>query len=166
MQGPTGAPAAIRGGGLRKWMQRRSTIAFLMALPLFTVILVLVAYPAGYAIWLSMLNRGMTRFIGFDNFAFLVGRDRFWMVVWQTCLFAACAVSFKALIGFVVAHLVHNIPTKGQRKWRGMLLVPLVIPPAMGTLAWRLLFDPSFSANQRLWPMNIMRNWNRFTKSR
>jgi multiple sugar transport system permease protein len=131
---------------LHKLMQRKSTIAFLMALPLFTLIVVLVAYPAGYAIWLSMLDRGMTRFVGLGNFAFLVGRDRFWMVVWQTCLFAICAVVFKALIGFVVAHLVHTLPTRGQRKWRGMLLVPWVIPPAMSTLAWRLLFDPSFSA--------------------
>jgi multiple sugar transport system permease protein len=68
------------------------------------------------------------------------------MVVYQTCLFAITAVVLKAIIGFVVAHFVHNIPTKGQRKWRGMLLVPWVIPPAMSTLAWRLLFDPSFSA--------------------
>jgi hypothetical protein len=38
-------------------------------------------------------------------------------------IFAVSAVIFKALIGFIVAHLVHNIPLKGQRKWRGMLLV-------------------------------------------
>jgi multiple sugar transport system permease protein len=143
---PTGASVATRRDSLRKWMQRRSTIAFLMALPLFTLILVLVAYPAGYAIWLAMLDRGMSRFVGFGNFAFLLGRDRFWMVVGQTCLFAFCAVFFKALIGFVLAHFVHNLPHKGQRKWRGVLLVPWVIPPAMSTLAWRLLFDPSFSA--------------------
>jgi multiple sugar transport system permease protein len=30
-------------------MQRKSTIAFLMALPLILLILILVAYPAGYA---------------------------------------------------------------------------------------------------------------------
>jgi hypothetical protein len=41
---------------------------------------------------------------------------------------------------------VHNIPAKGQRKWRGMLLVPWVIPGAMSTLAWQWLFDPSYSA--------------------
>jgi len=45
-----------------------------------------------------------------------------------------------------VAHFVHNIPLKGQRKWRGMLLIPWVIPPAMSTLAWLWLFDPSYSA--------------------
>jgi len=127
-------------------MQRKSTIAFLMALPLILLILLLVAYPAGYAVYLAMLNKGMTRFVGFGNFTFLFGRDTFWMVVYQSCLFAITAVIFKAIIGFVVAHFVHNIPSKGQRKWRGMLLVPWVIPPAMSTLAWLWLFDPSYSA--------------------
>jgi multiple sugar transport system permease protein len=68
------------------------------------------------------------------------------MVVQQSCIFALTAVFFKALIGFVVAHFVHNIPAKGQRKWRGILLIPWVIPPAMSTLAWLWLFDPSYSA--------------------
>jgi len=131
---------------LHKLMQRKSTIAFLMALPLILLILILVAYPAGYAVYLAMLNKGMTRFVGFGNFDFLFGRETFWMVVYQSCLFAITAVIFKAIIGFVVAHFVHNIPSKGQRKWRGMLLIPWVIPPAMSTLAWLWLFDPSYSA--------------------
>ena len=58
------------------------------------------------------------------------------MVVKQSVIFAVTAVVFKALIGFCVAHFVHNVPAKGQRKWRGMLLIPWVIPPAMSTLAW------------------------------
>lgn len=131
---------------LHKLMQRKSTIAFLMALPLILLVLILVAYPAGYAVYLATLNKGMTRFVGFGNFEFLFGRETFWMVVYQSCLFAITAVIFKAIIGFVVAHFVHNIPSKGQRKWRGMLLVPWVIPPAMSTLAWLWLFDPSYSA--------------------
>ena len=54
---------------LHKLMQRKSTIAFLMALPLILLILILVAYPAGYAVWLSMLNKSMTKFVGFGTFA-------------------------------------------------------------------------------------------------
>jgi multiple sugar transport system permease protein len=131
---------------LHKLMQRKSTIAFLMALPLLILIFSLVAYPAGYAVYLATLNKGMTKFVGLGNFDFLFGRETFWMVVYQSCLFAITAVIFKAIIGFVVAHFVHNIPSKGQRKWRGMLLIPWVIPPAMSTLAWLWLFDPSYSA--------------------
>jgi multiple sugar transport system permease protein len=140
-------PAAGRRiGGVRKFFQRKSTIAFLMALPLLLLIAALVVYPAIFAIHLATLNKSMEHFVGLGNFEFLFGRETFWMVVKQSVVFAVTAVIFKALIGFCVAHFVHNIPSKGQRKWRGMLLVPWVIPPAMSTLAWLWLFDPSYSA--------------------
>src|SRR5580698_11520648 len=131
---------------LRTAMKRKSTSAFLMTLPLILPVLVLVIYPAFYSLHLATLNKSMVRFVGLGNFEFLFKRETFWLVVKQSCIFAISAVFFKALIGFIVAHLAHNIPSKKQRKWRGMLLVPWVIPPAMSTLAWLWLFDPSYSA--------------------
>jgi multiple sugar transport system permease protein len=131
---------------MRKFLRRKSTIAFAMALPLLFTIASLVIYPAFYSIYLATLNKSMEHFVGLGNFAFLFTRETFWMVVKQSVIFAVSAVFFKALIGFFVAHFVHNVPTRGQRKWRGMLLVPWVIPPAMSTLAWLWLFDPSYSA--------------------
>ncbi len=146
---PTGvARARSRGkrASLRTALKRKSTSAFLMTLPLILLVSIMVIYPAFYSIHLAMLNKAMTKFIGFGNFVFLFKRETFWMVVKQSCLFAITAVIFKAMIGFIVAHFAHNIPSKKQRKWRGMLLVPWVIPPAMSTLAWLWLFDPSYSA--------------------
>src|SRR5438270_11572564 len=113
----------------------------------------------------------MEHFVGLGNFEFLFKRDLFWMVVKQSCIFAITAVVFKAAIGFFLSHVVHNIPAKGQRKWRGMLLIPWVIPPAMSTLAWFWLFDPSYSAFN--WILNEFKlanvdwlgqpNWARFS---
>src|SRR5579871_3249002 len=146
---PTRAAAnrtAPKTSSLKNALKRKSTVGFLMTLPLILLISILVIYPALYAIHLATLNKAMTKFVGLGNFQFLFKRDTFWMVVEQSCLFAITAVIFKALIGFIVAHFAHNIPSKGQRKWRGMLLVPWVIPPAMSTLAWLWLFDPSYSA--------------------
>jgi multiple sugar transport system permease protein len=68
------------------------------------------------------------------------------MVVRQSFLFTLSAVFFKALIGFVMAHLINVLPDKRQRIWRGMALVPWVMPPALSTLGWWWLFDPSHSA--------------------
>jgi len=138
--------AARRGATLHLWMRRRSTIAVLMCLPLIVIVAGLIIYPALYSIYLSMLNKAQTRFVGLDNFSYLLRRDTFWMVVEQSAIFALSAVFFKALIGLVTAHLVNNLPSKGQRKWRGMLLVPWVIPLALSTLGWWWLFDPTHSA--------------------
>jgi multiple sugar transport system permease protein len=141
----TTRPARKRAS-LRNAMKRKSTAAFLMTLPLIILITLLVLYPAFYSLHLATLNKSMQRFVGFDNFLFLFKRQTFWLVVQQSCVFAITAVIFKAIIGFIVAHFVHNIPAEGQRKWRGMLLVPWVIPPAMSCLCWLWLFDPSYSA--------------------
>jgi multiple sugar transport system permease protein len=131
---------------LRLFLRRRSTIAFLMCLPLILIVACLIVYPAFYSIYLSMLNKTQTRFIGLGNFQFLLSRDVFRMVVEQTAIFALSAVFFKALIGLITAHLINNLPAKGQRKWRGMLLVPWVIPLALSSLGWWWLFDPTHSA--------------------
>jgi multiple sugar transport system permease protein len=139
-------PRPLAKGGLGKLLRRRSAVAFLMCAPLIAIIAGLIAYPACYSIYLSMLNKAQTRFIGLGNFRFLLSRDVFWMVAEQTAIFACTAVLFKALIGLITAHLINNLPSKGQRKWRGMLLVPWVIPLALSSLSWWWLFDPTHSA--------------------
>src|SRR5258708_28729824 len=85
-----------RRSTLRKAMERKSTIAFLMTLPLIALVALLVLYPALYSIHLATLNKSMERFVGFSNFLFLFKRETFWMVVRQSCIFAITAVIFKA----------------------------------------------------------------------
>ncbi len=85
---------------LRKFFERKSTIAFFMALPLILLIFTLVIYPAFYAIYLTTLNKRMTATafmrnctylpdwictnIPFGNLQFLLTRETFWMVFWQS----------------------------------------------------------------------------------
>jgi multiple sugar transport system permease protein len=135
-----------RRSTMRKFAQRRSTTGFLLCLPLILLIAGFVIYPAFYGIYLSMLNKKMTTFVGLGNFQFLLRRHTFQLVIFQSCLFAITSVVFKALIGFILAHLMHNIGGKSQRIWRGLLLVPWVIPLALSTLTWWWMFDPSYSA--------------------
>ncbi|MBN9511379.1 MAG: sugar ABC transporter permease [Alphaproteobacteria bacterium] len=151
--GTLAPPAAIPRGvsakprsGIKQLARRRSLTAFLMCVPLLVLIGGLVLWPAIYSIYLSMLNKKMTRFVWFDNFVFLLNRPTFRDVIFQSVIFAVSAVVFKALIGFVLAHVMHNIPSRNQRIWRGLLLIPWVIPLAMSTLTWWWLFDPSYSA--------------------
>jgi multiple sugar transport system permease protein len=131
---------------IRKFVAARSTLAVVLVVPLIVLIGGLIAYPFFYAIYLSMQNKAETAFVGFRNFEFLFKRDTFWMVVQQSFVFALSAVFFKALFGFILAHLIHALPDKRQRLWRGLMLIPWVMPPALSTLGWWWLFDPSYSA--------------------
>tara|TARA_B100001179_G_scaffold51146_1_gene34568 strand:+ start:463 stop:1350 length:888 start_codon:yes stop_codon:yes gene_type:complete len=128
------------------WFRQKPRIAFIMCLPLILMVVCLIIYPFFFSIFLATLNKAETKFVGIANFLFLFKRETFWLVVQQSILFALVAVFFKALIGFVAAHSINELPSKGQRKWRGMLLVPWVIPPALSTLGWWWLFEPTYSA--------------------
>ena len=128
------------------WFRQKPRIAFIMCLPLILMVACLIIYPFFFSIFLATLNKAETKFVGIANFLFIFKRETFWLVVQQSILFALVAVFFKALIGFVAAHSINELPSKGQRKWRGMLLVPWVIPPALSTLGWWWLFEPTYSA--------------------
>ena len=151
----TSVPAAVltgriatpaRAGGMRRFARHRSTVAVVMCLPLFILLAGLVIYPTIYAIYLSLLNRKMTQFIGLLNYRFLLQRDTFRMVIFQSAFFAISSVILKAFFGLVMAHLMHNIPSRRQRLMRGLLLVPWVMPLALSTLGWWWMFDPSYSS--------------------
>ncbi len=155
MTQPVYSPAAGPGSGraakslwerFRLWTKKKPVVAFFLCTPLLTLVIGLVVYPFFYAIFLSMLNKRETTFVGLANFFFLFKRDTFWMVVQQSIVFALAAVFFKVLFGFIVASLINNLPEKRQRLWRGLALIPWVMPPALSTLGWWWLFDPTHSA--------------------
>lgn len=141
-----GIAQPARRGGLQRFARRRSTLAFVMCLPLFLLIAGLVVYPFFYSIYLSMLNREMTRFVGLFNYLYLLSSGTFHLVIFQSCFFAFTAVFFKALIGFILAHVMHNISGRDQRIWRGLLLIPWVIPPALSTLGYWWMVSGDYSA--------------------
>lgn len=145
-------------GSIARLSRRKSLTAIALCVPLMAIIFGLKLYPTLFGIYLSMLNRRMTEFIAFDNFVFLLGRNTFQMVLFQSCMFAVSAVILKALLGFILAHLMHNISGRYERVWRGLLLVPWVIPLSLSTLSWWWLLDPSYSA------FNWTLEWLGFTK--
>jgi len=146
----SGFEAAVNTGTVftkfRMFLRRKPTLAFLLCVPLLALVIGLIVYPFFYSIHLSMLNKKETRFVEFANYLFLFKRSTFWMVVRQSVLFTLTAVFFKALIGFIMAHLIDAVPTRRQRIWRGLALIPWVMPPALSTLGWWWLFDPNHSA--------------------
>ncbi|GIX46123.1 MAG: ABC transporter permease [Candidatus Tectimicrobiota bacterium] len=129
-----------------RWLRSRTAIAVAMCLPLLLLIGGLIAYPFFYSIYLSMLNKRETAFVGLANFRFLLRRDTFWLVVHNSFLFTLTAVFFKASLGFILALIIHTLPERGQRLWRGIALIPWVMPLALSTLGWWWIFEPTHSA--------------------
>src|SRR5262249_26875783 len=98
LQTPAIGRGATRRSALRRAFGRKSTIAFLMTLPLILLVALLVLYPALYSIHLATLNKSMERFVGFGNFLSLrfvgsmlvPGRVR-WSVGAASAIFFFCS---------------------------------------------------------------------------
>ena len=63
----TGPLPARRRMTMKKLVRRKSTIAFVMTVPLLVIIVFLVVYPALYSMYLATRNKSMERFVGFGN---------------------------------------------------------------------------------------------------
>ena len=131
-----------------------------MTLPLLVVVVGLVGYPAAYGIYLSTLNRRMTGFMegdwlptGLGNFEILFDSDTFWMVVWQSCIFAITAVLLKGADRLLAGAYAAPHPDQGAAQVARHAAGAWVIPPALSTLGWWWMFDPSYSSIN--WILNI-----------
>ncbi len=127
-------------------LRSRRFMAYWLILPLLLIILGLVVYPFFSSIYLSMLNKSETKFKGLYNYERLLESDTFWLVVSNSFTFTLTAVFFNAILGLALALIINNLPARGQRIWRGIALIPWVMPVSLGTLGWWWIFEPTHSA--------------------
>jgi multiple sugar transport system permease protein len=130
---------------LRRLRSRRFA-AYWMVLPLFVLIVGLVVYPFVWSVYLTMENKRENKFVGLKNFEDLIGYDTFWLVVGNSFRFTLTAVFFKATLGLILALILNNLPFRGQRIWRGVSMIPWVMPLALSSLGWWWVFEPTHSA--------------------
>ena len=70
--GQLAEPAIQPHTSMRRFLRRRTTIAFLMCLPLIAIVAGLIVYPAFYSVYLATLNKAQTKFLGLGNFSYLL----------------------------------------------------------------------------------------------
>ncbi|NIS59274.1 MAG: ABC transporter permease subunit [Proteobacteria bacterium] len=135
-----------RGPSLLSRLRSRRFIGYWMVLPLVLLIFGLVVYPFFYSISLSFKNKKETKFVGLWNYKRLIRYGTFWLVVGNSFRFTLTAVFFKATLGLTLALILNNLPFRGQRIWRGVSLIPWVMPLALSSLGWWWIFEPTHSA--------------------
>jgi multiple sugar transport system permease protein len=130
--------------GARRFFGREAWLGYALILPLLLVMIGLLAYPVVNALLISLQDKRLGtpgRFIGLDNYAELLFRDRrFWGVVRNSFVFTFGSVFGKLLIGVGMA-LILNQRLKGRNFFRGWMLLPWVAPTFVTALTWRWMFD-------------------------
>ncbi len=138
------ATAAKPTGGPRSLLQRADVLGYLFMLPGGLILLLFMAYPFFLGIYLSMTDKlvGFSdfRFVWFDNYSWLLSDTIFHQAVINTFIYGFVTVPFKLVLGLGLALLL-NERFSFSRVLRAGLLLPWIVPTAISSLAWLMLFD-------------------------
>ncbi len=142
------SPARQRGTArLSVWLDRERILGPVFMTPALLLLLLLVAYPFGMAVYFSLSDAFIGRpshFIGIANFVNLWDSDTFRQTFQNAFVFTSIAVLFKVVMGIALALLL-NEQLWFKRMIRGAVLLPWVIPTALSTLGWWWMFNSLYS---------------------
>jgi multiple sugar transport system permease protein len=106
-------------GALLKYVLLLPAVIWVVAFTFVPLISVLRYSFAAY-----VLGRGITGYVGFDNYAQVLGSARFWHSILVTAVYVAVSVPVEVALGFIAAWLVHLGPP-GTRAFRTIIGSPL-----------------------------------------
>jgi multiple sugar transport system permease protein len=132
---------------LRNLLERERSLGVLLMLPGACLLILFMAYPFFLGIWLSLSDSmigQMGNFIGLRNFSDLLTDSIFLQTARNTFIYALVTVPFKAILGLGLA-LVLNNRMRFSNPVRASVMMPWIVPTALSSLGWFMIFDPVFS---------------------
>ncbi len=123
--------------------EKRLALALIVPSVLIPMLLML-TFVFGIAMTFTQwrLTTGFVRVNGLDNFLELLTRRDFWHAFGMTLKFTVIDVPVELALGLGLALLL-NEKLKGLRFWRTLLILPLMTPPVVGSLLWKVIMRPT-----------------------
>jgi multiple sugar transport system permease protein len=144
---PSSYVGTPRRGPVTRLIEDERWLALLLLLPTVVLLGLFIAYPFVKGIMLSVTDTRVGvpgHFVGLKNFEDVWNDSIFRVAVWNTCLYTVVTTVFKLALGLWLAVLL-NRNFRGKTLTRAFILLPFIIPTVLSTLAWKWMFDPTFS---------------------
>lgn len=126
---------------------RHRTLPYLLVLPQLVVTFIFFLYPAGQALYQSLLREdawGTRReFVWFENFADIFD-DNTYLHSLGTTFFFAIAVTFLSMALALLLAVMADRVVRGGNLVRAFLIWPYAIAPAVAGAVWVFLFNPAY----------------------
>ena len=146
-------------------LEREDALAFWLLFPTLVLLTLFIAYPFVRGVWLSLTDATVGEaghFIGLRNFQRIFDDSIFRTAALNTFVYTGVTTVFKLALGLWLALLL-NRHFRGKAWVRAFILLPFIIPTVLSTLAWKWMFDPTFSVfNWLFWKLSIINariNW-------
>ncbi|OBK09262.1 ABC transporter permease [Mycobacterium sp. 1245852.3] len=133
---------------LPRWRRRPAErrLAFLLVAPGAMLMLLVTAYPIGYAVWLSLQRNNLavpndTAFVGLNNYVTIL-TDRYWWTALAVTLgITVVSVCLEFVLGLALALVMHRTMV-GKGLVRTAVLIPYGIVTAVASYSWYYAWTP------------------------
>lgn len=142
---PASAAAATRlPPQARRRRRHTRPLVFLLLGPAALLIIVFIVAPAFYGMYLSFTNTQLTgfaardpKFVGFDNYAYLLTNSSFLSSLGHTGEFVLySAIIGQTVLGMVAAILLSRPWMRGKGIFGAAVLMPMIVPEVVASLTW------------------------------
>ncbi len=131
-------------------MERRTlfpgrVLPALLVLPQLLLTFVFFLWPAGQAIWSSVMREDAfgtsTQFVGLENFADLFADPLYVATIQRTSVFCVCVAVISMGLALALSVFADK-EIRGRAFYRTMLIWPYAVAPAMAAVLWVLMLHP------------------------
>ncbi|GHV44281.1 ABC transporter permease [Spirochaetia bacterium] len=137
----------ITGKHVTDIQSERQHMQILFLLPLLLAMVALILIPMGSLFGISFSNYKLTsaafRMIGFRNYGDLLGDGNFRNAAKNSVIMVFWSVLLQMVLGVIAAMVIQRL-----RKLRAfvqmIIVVPMVVPPVIAGLIWRILLVPKY----------------------
>ncbi len=142
------------------YVSRRRLTGFLYVLPALAFVGVIILYPFGQLIYMSMFSwnmlEGQGRFVGWGNYIRAWNDDQFWVSLRFTLRYTILITPVLLVLGYLAALLTVG-RSRIQNFTRGVIFLPVVIGLGSSSILWFWLFDQQVGLfNQALIDLGII----------
>jgi trehalose/maltose transport system permease protein len=140
---PAAATAAKRA---TEDVRSERRLAYLLITPAVILMLVVTAYPIGYAVWLSLLRYNMatpedTAFVGLSNYVTILTDGYWWTAFVVTLAITIISVAIELVLGMALALVMHRT-IFGRGVVRTVVLIPYGIVTVVAAYSWYYAWTP------------------------
>jgi multiple sugar transport system permease protein len=127
-----------------QFMPNEDLLGYILILPMLSVLALLIFVPLLFVIWDSLHNRTFLsnsyRFIGLNNYQSLFSSAAFWVIIARSLIWTLSSVVLQIAAGLIMA-LFLNQAIVGRAFFRGLFLLPWVIPIVVVSVLWKWILN-------------------------
>jgi multiple sugar transport system permease protein len=141
------AAAGRRVGRASSRTRSERRLGWMLCAPAVIAMLLVTAYPIGYAIALSVQDLDLRfpeegGFVGLDNYGTVLTSSLWWTDLFNTLFITVIAVSIELVLGMAIALVMYRA-IFGRGAIRASVLIPYGIVTVVAAFSWQFAFDPA-----------------------